>query len=301
MIVRRLCSKNQDEAVNMDNREILRYLAELGFGPGDNPTVPEVKKRWKDLCRKHHPDAGGDPAQFQQVTHAYKMITDPDYREKHVLEQMRSGKANEKGDLNLRIQIPISFEDAFFGRKITLSWNQLEFDDNLEPSVGDPIKLRTETVRIPPGSIPGHEHMVRDGGHRKGESSGRAYLLFQAQPHKRFKVDSIDVISTEQIPLSICLKGGKVEVPTMYGVKAVAVPPGTKPDDKLTVPRCGVKGRGNHIVVVDPLYPNKDDLQKDEWKGLEIDWGAGNESPDDEAEDYIRQFLDMTGTPYDGN
>ncbi len=37
-------------------------------------TPEKAKKRWHELCKKHHPDTGGDPAVMQQITAEYQSL-----------------------------------------------------------------------------------------------------------------------------------------------------------------------------------------------------------------------------------
>ncbi|CAF0943169.1 unnamed protein product [Didymodactylos carnosus] len=38
-------------------------------------TVAEIKRAYRELSKKHHPDRGGDPEQFKQIAKAYKTLT----------------------------------------------------------------------------------------------------------------------------------------------------------------------------------------------------------------------------------
>ena len=43
----------------------------------------EIKKAYRKLAAKHHPDRGGDTAKFQEVQGAYETLTDPQKRQQH--------------------------------------------------------------------------------------------------------------------------------------------------------------------------------------------------------------------------
>ncbi|MEO5368350.1 MAG: J domain-containing protein [Magnetococcus sp. WYHC-3] len=43
-------------------------LAVLGLREAANPA--EIRRRYRDLLRTHHPDRGGDPAEFRRITEA---------------------------------------------------------------------------------------------------------------------------------------------------------------------------------------------------------------------------------------
>ncbi|KAL3112678.1 hypothetical protein niasHT_013714 [Heterodera trifolii] len=43
--------------------------------------VGEIKKKYRELSKQHHPDKGGDPATFDGIVKAYKALTDEESRE----------------------------------------------------------------------------------------------------------------------------------------------------------------------------------------------------------------------------
>merc|ERR1719511_270193 len=48
-----------------------------------NASEPDIKKAYRKMAVKHHPDKGGDPEKFKEVTHAYEVLSDPQKREKY--------------------------------------------------------------------------------------------------------------------------------------------------------------------------------------------------------------------------
>mmetsp|Transcript_52935 Transcript_52935/g.136737 ORF Transcript_52935/g.136737 Transcript_52935/m.136737 type:complete len:523 (+) Transcript_52935:103-1671(+) len=48
-----------------------------------NATDPEIKKAYRKLAVKHHPDKGGDPEKFKEITRAYEVLSDADKRAKY--------------------------------------------------------------------------------------------------------------------------------------------------------------------------------------------------------------------------
>lgn len=43
----------------------------------------DIKRAYRRRAREHHPDAGGDPERFKEVTHAYEVLSDPDRRARY--------------------------------------------------------------------------------------------------------------------------------------------------------------------------------------------------------------------------
>lgn len=51
----------------------------LGIKKGASQS--EIKKAYRKLARQYHPDKGGDPEKFKEVTKAHEILSDPDKRE----------------------------------------------------------------------------------------------------------------------------------------------------------------------------------------------------------------------------
>eukprot|EP00420_Gonyaulax_spinifera_P027234 CAMPEP_0197900842 /NCGR_PEP_ID=MMETSP1439-20131203/50047_1 /TAXON_ID=66791 /ORGANISM="Gonyaulax spinifera, Strain CCMP409" /LENGTH=150 /DNA_ID=CAMNT_0043521775 /DNA_START=48 /DNA_END=497 /DNA_ORIENTATION=- len=43
----------------------------------------DIKKAYRKMAIKHHPDKGGDPEKFKEITRAYEVLGDPDKRSKY--------------------------------------------------------------------------------------------------------------------------------------------------------------------------------------------------------------------------
>ena len=43
----------------------------------------EIKRAYRKLAAKHHPDRGGDTAKFQEIQSAYETLSDPQKRHQH--------------------------------------------------------------------------------------------------------------------------------------------------------------------------------------------------------------------------
>jgi len=80
-------------------------LLELDKGAGD----AEIKKAYRKLAVKHHPDKGGDPEKFKEITRAYEVLSDSEKRAKYDRfgEEGLDGEGGG-GD-------PTDIFDAFFG------------------------------------------------------------------------------------------------------------------------------------------------------------------------------------------
>ncbi len=50
------------------------------LGVKKDATADEIKKAFRKLARKHHPDAGGDEEKFKQINEAYEVLSDSEKR-----------------------------------------------------------------------------------------------------------------------------------------------------------------------------------------------------------------------------
>merc|ERR1712159_153137 len=53
------------------------------LGVEKSATEAEIKKAYKKLAMKHHPDKGGDPEKFKEMTAAQAVLTDPEKRRRY--------------------------------------------------------------------------------------------------------------------------------------------------------------------------------------------------------------------------
>merc|ERR1719359_2690309 len=69
---------------------------------------PEIKKAYRKMAIQHHPDKGGDPEKFKEITRAYEVLSDSDKRSKYD----RGGEDALDGDGG---GDPSDIFEAFFG------------------------------------------------------------------------------------------------------------------------------------------------------------------------------------------
>lgn len=46
-------------------------------------SADDIKRAYRRQARRHHPDAGGDEEAFKQITHAYRILSDPEARQRY--------------------------------------------------------------------------------------------------------------------------------------------------------------------------------------------------------------------------
>ena len=255
----------------------------LGVKPDATPE--ELRKAWRKLCLKHHPDTGGDPEEFVKITHAYKMLTDPSY--------VRKNKNQPIKDLTFRVQLQVSFIDAFYGTNIVVNYNQITVNTKLEP-------IRTDTnlepivvsFDLPAGSNDGFVYTEKNKGLKHENEIGKVVVHVRSESHPRYRVNRLDVMTEEKVPLETLLKGGEIVVDTLWGHRTIWVPPGTAPNSKIRVIGCGVDKKGHQYCTIVPIYPDEKELKKDAWSALGINWQKA-ENKNKEDEELFKKFQEV--------
>ena len=263
----------------------------LGVNPGAENEA--IKAAFRQKAKEHHPDTGGDAEQFRTVCHAYKMLTDPSYRYK-----------DEQKNQPIQVQVQISLEQAIFGCTITnyirkqtvraTEEGKTELSGKADSTVIQIVdKLPPRMMRFP--FIVKHPNMDLGGGQRQDVE-----IFYGLGEHKYYKLDpkSGALMVTIEVELFTALKGGKVEVETLFGLRTLRIPAGTEPDDVLILKNHG--DLGNLLVKIEIIYPKKDELKADrkKWKDVvETDWEREQRLDLEEQNQIHTMFINLGGTP----
>ena len=105
------------------------------LGVKKNASQAEIKKAYREQCKKYHPDKhGGDDTKIKEVNEAYATIGDPEKRKQYDVQNTMGefGGFGGFGGFNfnfhqmasdIQIAITISLEDAYFGCKHPVNIN----------------------------------------------------------------------------------------------------------------------------------------------------------------------------------
>ena len=102
------------------------------LGVKKNASQDEIKKAYRELCKKYHPDKhGGDDTKIKEVNEAYATIGDPEKRKQYDVQNTMGGFGGFGGfnfnfhqmASDIQIAITISLEDAYFGCKHPVNIN----------------------------------------------------------------------------------------------------------------------------------------------------------------------------------
>lgn len=238
----------------------------LGLEYKNNYSLNDIKRAYREKALQFHPDKNlNDPLSsemFLKIKEAYEIILNPSYAYK----KLKSYKSNE---LDLIINLEVSFSEGFFGKEF-----EFNFNNSTEFIHKNKINFLIEPLifKLPEGSSNFYEEIIPKKGFKKDDRYGDLIIKIKIKNHKSFLIQGKNVISNVDVPLSFFIKGGKIEVPTMYGLREIKIKPGTKPGSGVNIPNCGVSNSNYHIVMLNPIFPNEEDLRKGDWVKLDINW-----------------------------
>jgi len=251
---------------------------------GVTKDVPEaeLKKVYRKLARKYHPDSNqGDAAaeaKFKEISEAYSVLSDRDQRKEYDQFRAMGGGARftAPGGSGQSSQ---GFEDVFanlFGGRAGFggfggpmpgqdmsATTSIAFIDSVN---GTTIKLEYSgmaaiNAKIPAGVLDGQKIKLRGKGQASpnGGPNGDLIITVTVKPHAVFSRDGNNLRLSVPITFAEAVLGATITVPTLGGdpVK-LKVAPNTPNGRVLRVKGKGVttaKGTGDLLATVEVLVP----------------------------------------------
>ena len=249
---------------------MMDYYNTLGV-PQDADT-DTIKRAYRKLAMTHHPDKGGDPAQFQKISEAYAMLSDPSkrslYDNPHTQTQgfPRGFNFNAQGfDINdlfsqifgqqrfhnqqkqkqvLRTQVYVSLIDSYHGSTQMMQLNTQQ-------------GIKVINFVVPKGVDSGdqvrYDNLIDD-----------VTLIVQFIVHKELKFDRTGDDLYSNIPISVLdlIVGTTVEITTLFGKKLeVSIKPMTQPTHQIRIQGHGMPIKdsgfyGDQILLLKPYIPD---------------------------------------------
>ena len=247
-----------------------------------NASDEDIKRAFRRLAMKHHPDRGGDAERFKQIEEAYRVLSDPKSR-----AQYDNPYQNFGGPSGFRVNInsgEFNFDDIFnmFGTRFHHQPKpqarivvNLTFADIIEP-IRKFVQLRTNqgehTVEldIPPG--------IEDGEtvQYPGLAPGNVDLLvtYRLTPDARWTRRGANVITECSVSVWELILGATISIQGLRGEHlAVTIPARTEPGTSLRLRGQGLtnrqRQRGDIIVrlaarLPETISPELEQLIRDE-------------------------------------
>lgn len=253
----------------------MNHYETLGISEAANQD--EVKKAYKKLAMKHHPDRGGDTKYFQSLSEAYETLSDPQRRQEYDMSRNGSPFINiNTGNMNdifgfgmhdmfghffrhdmrqknrdLNIQCTVTFKQAFTGTQLDATYKL--------PS-GKPQSI---TIDIPAGIASGQTIRYAQYGDDSISQIPRGDLNITVlvTPDHRFERKGDDIYYHIKVsPFEAMIGCVKEVVSVTDEISNIVINPGTQSNSHYVKRGLGFKslqnrGTGNFVVIVDIEIP----------------------------------------------
>lgn len=248
------------------------------LGVEKNASMDEIKKAYKKLARKYHPDLNpnnpGAEEKFKELSAAYEILSDESKRKEYdnggpSFQKNSGGQGQENsyyyhtqgGDTSRYKDIfrdifgDFDFDQAPGGQRSrtarsskgedTLYKLEVDFADSIlgaEKTFTTP-EGKNITVKIPAGLKSGQKLRLSGigGEGNKGGPKGDMYIQIEVRRSPIYVRDGDNIEVEVPVIFSIALLGGVVRVPTVDGEIEMNVPKGVNSGTKLRVRGKGVR------------------------------------------------------------
>lgn len=219
------------------------------LGVSKTASQDEIKKAYRKLAAKHHPDKGGNTAEFQKVEEAYRTLSDENKRSQYdnpmPQYSFHTGNMNDINDIfgamfgagpfggfnsrsrknrNINIRVEMTLEEVLVGKEVT---------GNIRLPSG---KEQAIQLTIPPGVQTGDNIRFRGLGDDSIPGTPRGDVIAQIieLPHQRFKRDGRNLISEVRITAFEAMLGKTINFITLEGKELeIKIPQGIQPGQMI--------------------------------------------------------------------
>lgn len=273
------------------------------LGVSENASADEIKKAYRKLARKYHPDINKDESaveKFKEINAAYEVLSDPEKKQQYdqfgdqmfggqnfhdfaqgqgagvdldeILRQMFGGGAGGFGGA----QGGFSGFGGFGGPDLDVQARiTVPFMTAIQ---GGKYKINVEgesfDIKIPAGIKSGETLRVRGKGKQYQGQRGDLLIKVEVAESDEYERKGDNLYKTFDVPLKEALFGGKVAVNTPEKEVSLKVPKNTKNGQKFRLKGKGVPDRktamkGDLYLIANVILPDVDTLDDDVRKVLE--------------------------------
>lgn len=257
------------------------YYQILGVQP--NASADEIKKAYRKLANKHHPDKGGDQAKFKDISVAYDTLGDTQKRAQYDAERQGFGQnpfGNFGGFGGMEEMFGFHFGPGFAGFnrgpqthsnrnrdltiRVTVSFKQSYTGTQIEAKFNTPSgKPHTVAIDIPPGIQSGQT--IRYPG--LGDDSipnaprGNLNVTVFVQPDDQYERRGNDLVTRLEINAFEAMTGCMRQITGLDGETIpLKIRAGVEPNAEFVCGGRGFKdvntGRvGNFVIVLQVKIP----------------------------------------------
>ncbi|HIP14898.1 MAG TPA: J domain-containing protein [Sulfurimonas autotrophica] len=246
-----------------------------------NASESEIKKAYRKLARKYHPDVNKDASaeeKFKEINAAYEVLSDKEKKAQYdqygdamfggqnfhdfsrsqgtnvdldeILRQMFSGGGGAGG---------FSGFSGFGGAGASGFGGQQRYQEpNLDIETNVTIPFATAIlggshsvsvngerfdIKIPAGVKDGERMRVKGKGHAQNGRVGDLFLRIHVAPNPEYEREGDDLVKTIDVPLYAALFGDKISVQTLEKEIKLKIPQNTKNGQRFRVKGMGAMNR----------------------------------------------------------
>jgi curved DNA-binding protein len=271
----------------------------------ENASPEEIKKAYRKLARKYHPDVNKDPQaeeKFKEINAAYEVLSNPEKKQQYDQygDSMFGGQnfhdfaRGQGSNVDLDEILRQMFGGAGgFGRGGFSQggfggfggFSQPDLDTNAQITVPFDvailggkqfINLNSESfdVKIPEGIEDGQKIRAKGKGKSYQGQRGDLIIKINIASNPDYERNGDTLIKVFDLPLKTAMFGGKVEVKTIHKDITLKVPQNTKQNQRFRVKELGALNRksgvkGDLYLKANIVLPKIEDLDEDLLKILE--------------------------------
>lgn len=271
----------------------------------EKATADEIKKAYRKLARKYHPDVNKDPQaeeKFKEINAAYEVLSNPEKKQQYDQygDSMFGGQnfhdfaRNQGSNVDLDEILRQMFGGGGgFGRSGFSQggfggfggFSEPDLDTNAQITIPFDvavlggkqfINLNNDSfdVKIPEGIEDGQKIRAKGKGKSYQGQKGDLILKINVASNPEYERNGDTLIKSFDLPLKAALFGGKVEVKTIHKDITLKVPQNTKQNQRFRVKELGVLNRktgikGDLYLKANIVLPKVEDLDEDLVKILE--------------------------------